>query len=178
MKLLIFEAILTVPFIALFSQEEPFAPAATARPSSPPPPEYVLDAGHTPRRSSTSQSTKRPNIRYNSVAQGASMSQENLEATTIEEIQDDPELNSPKMLPTIPSHRSSDMLAALNEKLEQVAEHPEEYEPEAVRISSLQEGEEDADPTETTDEMTMPDRGIRMKKQRSLNFGAQLGQLN
>lgn len=105
----------------------------------------------------------------------------------VDEVEDDRELNSPKMLPTTPTKGSSDMLDKLNQKLEMVAEHPEENEPEVLKHGREIENSMDRDAKEMSegdgessgsgDVEAALDKGIRLKTRRSMNFGAQLGML-
>lgn len=180
------------------ASEDPGAPPPTARPQSPHPASYTLDAGHTPRRSSTSRGSrpialhsqhKRHNIRNNSIVPGFDMT--TAANVKVDELEDDRELDSPKMLPTTPSKDkgSNDMLDKLCGKLEEVAEHPDENEPEVLKHDVLDDADGDEVAVEVDEGLLVNggggegqvevaedlDKGIKMKARRSLNFGAPLG---
>jgi len=157
---------------------------------SPPPPEYVQHAGHTPRLSDLPAGHGQDTPTRFGTKHNESIFHNY-------DHDDDPPLKGPLILPTNPNEGGNSILSTLGSKLQEVAEDPGHATPavlahtlpidfaQAAARQQKAEGDEQGDskrhlsdpgitivPTET-----LGDAGPRLKVKRSMNFGAPLGSL-
>jgi len=154
--------------------ENPYAPTSTAQPMFSPPPNYIMHAGHTPlavrsrsaRDSFASEIADSDQMLAPQAGPVPNLVQGHGDA--------DPELKSPKILPTEPGDVNF-VLETLESRLKDVSDHPDENKPLAVRkAEAMSDDEDDGSTTAGNDSPG----GIKLKSGRKMNFGAQLGGLD
>lgn len=160
------------------SNEEPASPPSTAiGPLSPTATNSILHAGHTPLRTrspydfsaeSNASAAPKPLLTTQTFAPNA------VKLGT----DDDTELHSPKMLPTVPRKGSLQMLDELGARLEEIVQDPTLQIPEAVRnMTEVEEPPGSDQSTTNTADNGQEAGGIRLKTKRSMNFGAPFGSM-
>jgi hypothetical protein len=172
-------------------------PPSTVNVLSPPPENYLRHAGHTP-----GLLTGDPSVLMNILSPRDDSTPKQLvpirphmhhhEAAHHEETKEDRSLKGPLGLGTKPEN-TLDVLQKLDEKLQDVKDHPEQLKPAVLKtIAHADEGTENEDPADKKAEKNkrwsphksagdafdagIPD-GPRLKLKQSLNFGAPLGSL-
>ncbi|KAF2150497.1 hypothetical protein K461DRAFT_269940 [Myriangium duriaei CBS 260.36] len=131
--------------------EDPLSPPATGQILSPPPPEYLRNAGHTPIRIAS-----RPTSSH-------SQGQAELDDTPTRrntarnlalpnEVDDDPGLSGPLRLPELPTTPGDEnfTIDALTARLQYIEEHPDESEPLALSAKPNRDDESDVDTSDHT----------------------------
>lgn len=164
-----------------FEKENPYSPPTTAAVGSPPAPaNYTMFAGHTPL-AVRSRSARESFVFENTDSDKVVATQPAPVSALVYGYGDvDPELKSPKVLPT-KLGEVNDILDTLGSRLQEVAENPEEHKPEAIKKAESLYGAEDDDLDDDEDASGSPagksnsPGGIKLKSSRKMNFGSQLG---
>ncbi|OJD31980.1 methyl-binding domain protein 6 [Diplodia corticola] len=178
-------------------EEEPPSPVSTIAHLSPAPESYRRHAGHTPGAGSFSMETtpgdKTPKAVPPPIIPVEDEVAVQSESGEISEDDEDPAMQEPLFLPPRPDQsEASSMLDALQERLANLSEHPEEQRPAVLQgVPPSETSDSEVDPLDTTASLPVDPAGedegpgsaepqvpgIRLKTKRSYNFGAPIGEM-
>lgn len=165
-KSVLFVASTEIPSVAVTDQaEDPHSPPTTAKPGlSPPPENFRLHAGHTPRAARSNRESFHDDHKKKLEA---------INEAALNDPVDDPPLKGPLVLAPSPQQNPT-MLADLDKRLQSLADSEDDAAPECLRGSvggETASGHAQA----ASASQAVVDGGIRLKVKRSMNFGAPLG---